>query len=137
MGENSQQRGDKIIRKKWLLKAFSNDIFTLMTWFLFVLINQAKYYAQYTGNQYSILGRHSSQLRLILYLHQTSSVLRQLPLELLSKTFEYSSNNNIFSFVAVSADSVPSSKTNIFQSKLYTLIYCRHFRTYSRCTMFD
>jgi hypothetical protein len=32
-------------------------------------------------------------------------------------------------------DSVPSSKTNIFQSKLYTLIYCRHFRTYSRCAM--
>jgi hypothetical protein len=27
------------------------------TWFLFVLINQAKYYAQDTGNQYSILGR--------------------------------------------------------------------------------
>jgi hypothetical protein len=52
-------------------------------------------------------------------------------------TFEYSFNNNIFSFVAMSADSVPSSKTNIFQSKLYTLIYCRHFRTYSRCTMFD
>jgi hypothetical protein len=25
--------------------------------FLFVLINQAKYYAQDTGNQYSILGR--------------------------------------------------------------------------------
>ena len=36
-------------------------------------------------------------------------------------TFEYSSNNNIFSFVAMSADSVLSSKTNIFQSKL---IYC-------------
>jgi hypothetical protein len=35
------------------------------------------------------------------------------------------------------ADSVPSSKTNIFQSKLYTLIYCRNFRTYSRCAMFD
>jgi hypothetical protein len=52
-------------------------------------------------------------------------------------TFEYSSNNNIFSFVAMSADSVPSSKTNIFHTKLYTLIYCRHFRTYSRCTMFD
>jgi hypothetical protein len=52
-------------------------------------------------------------------------------------TFEYSSNNNIFSFVAMSADSIPSSKTNIFQSKLYTLIYCRHFRTYSRCAMFD
>ena len=34
-----------------------SNIFTLMTWFLFVLINQAKYYAQYTGNQYSILGR--------------------------------------------------------------------------------
>jgi hypothetical protein len=51
-------------------------------------------------------------------------------------TFEYSSNNNIFSFVAMSADSVPSSKTNIFQSKLYTLVYCRHFRTYSRCAMF-
>ena len=47
-----------------------------MTWFLFVLINQAKYYAQDTGNQYSILGRHSSQLRLIPYLHHTSSVLR-------------------------------------------------------------
>jgi hypothetical protein len=29
------------------------------------------------------------------------------------------------------ADSVPSSKTNIFQSKLYTLIYCCHLRTYS------
>jgi hypothetical protein len=29
-------------------------------------------------------------------------------------TFEYSSDNNIFSFVAMSADSVPSSKTNIF-----------------------
>jgi hypothetical protein len=28
-----------------------------MTWFLFVLINQAKYYAQDTDNQYSILGR--------------------------------------------------------------------------------
>jgi hypothetical protein len=52
-------------------------------------------------------------------------------------TFEYSSNNNIFSFVAMSADSVPSSKTNIVQGKLYTLIYCRHFRTYSRCAMFD
>ena len=37
----------------------------------------------------------------------------------------------------MSADSVPSSKTNIFQSKLYTLIYCRHFRTFSRCAMFD
>jgi hypothetical protein len=37
----------------------------------------------------------------------------------------------------MSADSVPSSKTNIFQSKLYTLIYRRHFRTYSRCAMFD
>jgi hypothetical protein len=35
---------------------------------------------------------------------------------------------------AMSVDSVPSSKTNIFQSKL---IYCRHFRTYSRCAMFD
>jgi hypothetical protein len=34
----------------------------------------------------------------------------------------------------MSADSVPSSKTNIFQNKL---IYCRHFRTYSRCAMFD
>ena len=34
----------------------------------------------------------------------------------------------------MSADSVPSSKTTIFQSKL---IYCRHFRTYSRCAMFD
>jgi hypothetical protein len=32
------------------------------------------------------------------------------------------------------ADSVPSSKTNIFQNKL---IYCCHFRTYSRCAMFD
>jgi hypothetical protein len=52
-------------------------------------------------------------------------------------TYEYSSNNNIFPFVPMSADSVPSSKTNIFQSKLYTLIYCRHFRTYSRCAMFD
>ena len=49
-------------------------------------------------------------------------------------TFEYSSNNNIFSFVAMSADSVPSSKTNIFQNKL---IYCRYFRTFSRCAMFD
>jgi hypothetical protein len=49
-------------------------------------------------------------------------------------TFEYSSNNNIFSFVAMSADSVPSSKTNILQNKL---IYCRYFRTYSRCAMFD
>jgi hypothetical protein len=29
----------------------------LMTWLLFVVINQAKYYAQDTGNQYSILGR--------------------------------------------------------------------------------
>ena len=37
----------------------------------------------------------------------------------------------------MSADSAPSSETNIFQSKLYTLIYCRHFRTYSRCAMFD
>jgi hypothetical protein len=37
----------------------------------------------------------------------------------------------------MSVDSVSSSKTNIFQSKLYTLIYCRHFRTYSRCAMFD
>ena len=37
----------------------------------------------------------------------------------------------------MSADSVPSSKTNIFQSKLYTLVYCRHFKTYSRCAMFD
>jgi hypothetical protein len=37
----------------------------------------------------------------------------------------------------MSADSVPSSKINIFQSKLYTLIYCRHFRTFSRCAMFD
>ena len=34
-----------------------SNIFTLMTWFLFVLINQAKYYAQDTGNKYSILGR--------------------------------------------------------------------------------
>jgi hypothetical protein len=31
--------------------------FPVMTRFLFVLINQAKYYAQDTGNQYSILGR--------------------------------------------------------------------------------
>ena len=31
-------------------------------------------------------------------------------------TFEYSSNNYIFSFVAMSADSVPSSKTNIFKT---------------------
>jgi hypothetical protein len=46
----------KLFVKNWLIKAFSNDIFTLMTWFLFVLINQAKYYAQDTGNQYSILG---------------------------------------------------------------------------------
>jgi hypothetical protein len=37
----------------------------------------------------------------------------------------------------MSADSVPSSKTNIFQSKLYTLIYCRHFRIHSWCAMFD
>jgi hypothetical protein len=37
----------------------------------------------------------------------------------------------------MSADTVPSSKTNIFQSKLYTLIYCRHFRNYSRCAMFN
>jgi hypothetical protein len=43
-------------------------------------------------------------------------------------------NNNIFSFVAMSADSVPSSKTNIYQNKL---IYCRHFRTYWRCAMFE
>jgi hypothetical protein len=42
--------------------------------------------------------------------------------------------HNIFSFVAMSTDSVPSSKTNIFQNKL---IYCRHFRTYSQCAMFD
>jgi hypothetical protein len=42
---------------KLFVKAFSSDIFTLMTWFLFVLINQAKYYAQDTWNQYSILGR--------------------------------------------------------------------------------
>ena len=49
-------------------------------------------------------------------------------------TFEYSSNNNIFSFFAMSADSIPSSKTNIFQIKL---IYCRHFRTFWRCAMFD
>ena len=34
----------------------------------------------------------------------------------------------------MSADSVPSSKTNIFQSKL---IYCRHFRTYSRWAILD
>jgi hypothetical protein len=34
----------------------------------------------------------------------------------------------------MSADSVSSSKTNILQSKR---IYCRHFRTYSRCAMFD
>ena len=34
----------------------------------------------------------------------------------------------------MSADSIPSSKTNIFQNKL---IYCRHFRTYSRCAMFN
>jgi hypothetical protein len=47
----------KIIRKNWLINAFSNDIFPLMTLFLFVLINQAKYYAQVTGNQYRILGR--------------------------------------------------------------------------------
>jgi hypothetical protein len=56
---------------------------------------------------------------------------------LMFNTFENSSNNDIFSFVAMSADSVPSSKTNIFQSKLYTLIYCHHFRTYSWCAMFD
>jgi hypothetical protein len=37
----------------------------------------------------------------------------------------------------MSADSVPSSKTNSFQSKLYTLIYCHHFRTYLRSAMFD
>ena len=47
----------KLLVKNWLIEAFSNDIFTLMTWFLFVFINQAKYYAQDTGNQYSILGR--------------------------------------------------------------------------------
>jgi hypothetical protein len=34
----------------------------------------------------------------------------------------------------MSADSVPSSKTNIFQNKH---IYCRHFRTYLRCAMLD
>ena len=45
--------------------------------------------------------------------------------------------NGRLPLVATSVDSVPSSKTNIFQSKLYTLIYCRHFRTYSRCAMFD
>jgi hypothetical protein len=31
-----------------------------MTWLQFVLIKQAKYYAQDTGNQYSILGRQST-----------------------------------------------------------------------------
>ena len=31
-----------------------------MTWFIFVLINQAKYYGQDTGNQYSILGHLST-----------------------------------------------------------------------------
>ena len=41
---------------------------------------------------------------------------------------------SLVALVATSADSVPSSKTNIFQSKL---IYFRHFRTYSRCAMFD
>jgi hypothetical protein len=51
MGENSQKRGDKIIRKNWLKNLFQ------MTWFLFVFINQTKYYAHDTGNQYSILGR--------------------------------------------------------------------------------
>ena len=43
-------------------------------------------------------------------------------------------NSYFVSKIFLSADSVPSSKTNIFQSKL---IYCRHFRTYSRCAMFD
>ena len=52
-------------------------------------------------------------------------------------TFECSFNNNIFSFVATSADSLPSSETIIFQSKIYTLIECRHFRIYSRCALFD
>ena len=33
------------------------------------------------------MSKHSSQLRLIRYLHHTSSILRQLPLELLSEIF--------------------------------------------------
>ena len=44
------------------MKAFSNEIksrniFTFITWLLFALIMQAKYYAQDTGNQCGILGR--------------------------------------------------------------------------------
>jgi len=43
------------------MKAFSNEIKSrnickFMTWLLFFLIMQAKYYAQDTGNQWSILG---------------------------------------------------------------------------------
>ena len=58
MGEHSQQRGDTIIRKNWLIKAFLNEIKVEhfhaydLVMFLFVLINQGKYYAQD-----SILGR--------------------------------------------------------------------------------
>jgi len=44
------------------MKAFSNEMKSrtlskFMTWLLFVLIMQAKYYAQDTGNQCNILGR--------------------------------------------------------------------------------
>jgi hypothetical protein len=61
-------------------------------------------------------------------------IINDCPKPISFTPFEYSSTNNIFAFVAMSADSVPSSKKNIFRNKL---IYCRHFRTYSRWAMFD
>jgi hypothetical protein len=56
--ENDCKYFNSVLRTLTKFVLFSNqNIFTLMTWFLFVFINQTKYYAQDTGNQYSILGR--------------------------------------------------------------------------------
>jgi hypothetical protein len=63
---------------------------------------------------------------LFIVLSQWNNILR-VDMSLHSDTFSWFQSNQSLVFL----------KTNIFQSKLYTLIYCRHFRTYSRCAMFD
>jgi hypothetical protein len=85
-------------------------------------------------------GTHSSQLRLIPYLHHTSSVL-----ELLSEIFNEGgikiiSLSNIRPIIIYFHSSqcrlIPylNQRPIFFQNKLG---YYRHFRTYSRCAMFD
>ena len=87
----------------------------------------------------SLAGAHSSQHRLILYLHHTSSVLQQLPLELLSEIFNEGGINiispsNIRPIIIYFHSSQCRLIPYLHQNKL---IYCHHFRTYSRCAMFD